>query len=98
MVGDGNRRGSISHIRARLELGSARSNRIPWGFSHRLVVADVRDRALDPRLVTTDKRNHARAIDSPQRIPLTPVQHHPHVGTRRFAGFVPVEERVDDAQ
>ena len=62
------------------------------------MVADVRDRALDPRLVTTDQRDHPRAVDGPQGMALTAMQHHPHVGTRRADGLVPVEEGVDDAQ
>ena len=62
------------------------------------MVAYVRDRALDPRLVAPDQRNHARAVDSLEGVAFTAVQHDAHVRPWRADGLVPVEEKVDDTK
>src|SRR5687768_14931421 len=62
------------------------------------MVSDVRDRTLDPRLVTTNQCDHARPVDGPEGMALTAMQHDSYFWARRDNFLVPVEEEIDDSQ
>ena len=62
------------------------------------MIANVRDAALDPRLIAPDQRHHAGAIDFRQGVPFSTMENDAHLRPGWSLGIQPVVDGVDHSQ